>query len=226
MAELDEAAVLAWVTTVPGLTAEQRAAVLERMEEDEYDGGELAMAKAKSLLRLLRGTAAEGAVPQLLAARDLQLETEEKEAAAVAQPVERPSCAICMEPYSAAGGVVPRMLPCGHAFCEAGMVQMLRCAPAVRARSGCFSQQDACAHHWAGLARAGRCGRAGLRSGSSARRAGRGAWSRAGVRRNYRSCMICRGRSNKTCFMETQRSQLGAEPKHVCLRERRAWRGN
>jgi hypothetical protein len=30
-----------------------------------YDGEELAIAKAKSLLRLLRGTAAEGAVPQV-----------------------------------------------------------------------------------------------------------------------------------------------------------------
>ena len=35
-----------------------------------YDGGALANAKPKSLLRLLRGTAAEGAVPLLLAARN------------------------------------------------------------------------------------------------------------------------------------------------------------
>jgi hypothetical protein len=164
--------VLAWVAAVPQLTVVQRAAALERMEEDEYDGTELAVAKAKSLLRLLRGTAAEGAVPRLLAARDAQLEAEEEEAAAVAQleeemvaadaaaaaaaqlaavaaaadaavaaaaqqaavePAERPSCAICMEPYSAAGVVVPRMLQCGHAFCEACLDRMLRCAGHNRA---------------------------------------------------------------------------------------------
>ena len=81
--EFDEATVLAWLATVRGLTAAQRAAALERMEEDEYDGGALTMAEAKSLLRLLRWTAAEGAVARLLAARDAQLEAEEEVAAAV-----------------------------------------------------------------------------------------------------------------------------------------------
>ena len=38
MAKFDEAAVLAWLATVPGLTAVQRTAAAERMEEDEYDG--------------------------------------------------------------------------------------------------------------------------------------------------------------------------------------------
>ena len=54
-------------------------------------------------------------------------------AAAVPEPApaavaERPSCSICMEPYSAAGGVVPRMLvACGHDFCESCLDEMLRC---------------------------------------------------------------------------------------------------
>jgi hypothetical protein len=51
MAAFDEAAVLAWVGSVRGLTAAQRAAARERMAEDEYDGEELAVAKTKSLLR-------------------------------------------------------------------------------------------------------------------------------------------------------------------------------
>ena len=54
-------------------------------------------------------------------------------AVAAAEPAERPSCAICMEPYSAAGGVVPRMLECGHDFCEACLDRMLRCAGRNRA---------------------------------------------------------------------------------------------
>jgi hypothetical protein len=155
MAEFDEAAVLAWLADVPGLAAAQRAAALERVEEEEYDGEDLAAARPKSLLRLLRGTVAEGAVLLLLAARDAQLEDEEEKAAlaateaaeaaevaaaavttvaaaatAVAQQAtaERPSCTICMEADSAAGGVVLRMLPCGHAFCEACLARMLRCA--------------------------------------------------------------------------------------------------
>jgi len=53
---------------------------------------------------------------------------------APAAPAERPSCSICMEPYSAAGGVVPRMLvACGHDFCEVCLDEMLRCAAAIRA---------------------------------------------------------------------------------------------
>ena len=196
MVEFDEAAVLAWLGTVPGLTAAQRAAVLERVAEEEYDGEELAAVKPKRLLKLLKGSEAEAAVPLLLAARDAVLAAEETArttaaaaatataeaataaaiataeaatvaaiataeaataaaiataeaaaaaAAAVPEPApaaaaERPSCSICMEPYSAAGGVVPRMLvACGHAFCEACLDRMLRCAGhnRARARAGC-----------------------------------------------------------------------------------------
>ena len=158
MAEFDEAAVLAWVAGVPGLTVAQRAGALERVAEEEYDGEELAAVKPKRLLKLLKGSEAEGAVPRLLAARDAQLEAEEEAAAAAAvaaspaehaeaELAERPSCPICMEPYSATGGVVPRMLvTCGHAFCEACMARMLRCVGTNRA-----SRASACAHHCARL---------------------------------------------------------------------------
>ena len=93
MASFDEAVVLAWLGTVPGLTAAQLTAARARMAEDEYDGGELANAKPKSLLRLLRGTAAEGAVPLLLAARDAHL---------AAEPAMAPGCQICFEAYGSA----------------------------------------------------------------------------------------------------------------------------
>jgi ankyrin repeat protein len=174
MAAFDEAVVLAWLGTVPGLTAEQRAAALERVAAEEYDGKELAAVKPKRLMKLLKGSEAEEAVPLLLAARDALLAAEEAartiaaaaatavaiataeaataaaiataEVAAVAaaaaatvpEPApaaaaERPSCSICMEPYSAAGGVVPRMLvACGHDFCEGCLNEMLRCAAANR----------------------------------------------------------------------------------------------
>ena len=80
-------------------------------------------ATTKNLRRLLKGSAAETAVPLLLAARDAQL------AAEGAAPAEGLSCSICMEPYSTAGGVVPRILvACGHDFCEACLDAMLRCA--------------------------------------------------------------------------------------------------
>jgi hypothetical protein len=41
MAAFDEAAVLAWLGTTPGLAAAQRAAAAGIMAEDEYDGAEL-----------------------------------------------------------------------------------------------------------------------------------------------------------------------------------------
>jgi hypothetical protein len=84
MAEFDEAAVLAWLGTVPGLTAAQRAATAEKMAEDEYYGQTLIGATAKTLWRLLKGTAAEDAVPLLLAGRDDHLAAAVAGAAAAA----------------------------------------------------------------------------------------------------------------------------------------------
>jgi hypothetical protein len=86
MAEFDEAAVLAWLGTVLGLTAAQRAATAAERAEDEHNGCDLFHATAKTLRRLLKGTAAEEAVPALLAARDSCLAAEAAEvAAAVAE---------------------------------------------------------------------------------------------------------------------------------------------
>jgi hypothetical protein len=90
MAEFDEAAVLAWLGSVPGLTRAQQAAAAAEMAEDEYDGPLLAAVTIKNLRRLLKGTEAEGAVPLLLAARDAHL---------AAEPAAAPSCQICFEPY-------------------------------------------------------------------------------------------------------------------------------
>jgi hypothetical protein len=73
MVEFDGSAVLAWLSTVPGLTAAQRAAVAQMMTEDEYDGDDLVHTKSKALARLLKGSGAEEAVPLLLAARDAHL---------------------------------------------------------------------------------------------------------------------------------------------------------
>jgi hypothetical protein len=174
MAEFDEAAVLAWVGSVPGLTVIQHAAVAAMMAEEEYDGDDLVHAKAKTMRRRLKGSGAEEAVPLLLAARDAQLAAEAAAiviaaaaaavataaAAAVAEaataaasataaaatastvpppavaaaPSAEPACIICLEPYSAVGGVVPRMLRCGHEFCESCLDMMLAPVPPARKR--------------------------------------------------------------------------------------------
>jgi hypothetical protein len=162
MAEFDEAAVQAWLATVPGLAAPQLAAAADRMAEDEYEGAELVGCTAKTLRRLLKGSGAEDAVPLLLAARDEQLTAEneaehERQAeqaaadtasivadhaaavtaatrtanAAVAKAEEAaakaaPSCGVCFEAYGETA--VPRILACGHTFCEECLCKMLRCA--------------------------------------------------------------------------------------------------
>ena len=98
MAAFDEAAVLAWLGTVPGLTAAQLAAVYDIMAEDEYDGSALAGVTAKMLGRLLKGTEAEGVVPLLLAARDAHLAAAAAETAAAATaagPLAPPDEFVC-----------------------------------------------------------------------------------------------------------------------------------
>jgi hypothetical protein len=103
MASFDEAAVLAWLGTVPGLTTAERAAAAEMIAEDEYDGSALVGVTAKMLERLLKGTEAEGAAPLLLTARDVHLAAEaaEPEPAAM-EPAAAPSCQICFEAYGSA----------------------------------------------------------------------------------------------------------------------------
>ena len=44
------------------------------------------------------------------------------------------ACSICLDPYSAAGDVVPRMLDCGHDFCEGCLDQILRPLLASKSR--------------------------------------------------------------------------------------------
>ena len=125
MAGFDEAAVLSWLGTVPGLTAAQQVAAAEEMAEDEYDGDALVHVKPKTLLRVLKGTAAEAAVPALLAARDAHLAAEAAEEAAAeaadaaaaaeaaaaeatapepatAELAAAPGCQICFEAYGSA----------------------------------------------------------------------------------------------------------------------------
>jgi hypothetical protein len=74
---------------------------------------------------VLLGSEVEEAVPLLLATRDTRLLTELAPAAeppvaapaATTAPAEQLGCPICLEPYIAVHGVVPRMLvTCGHSF--------------------------------------------------------------------------------------------------------------
>jgi curved DNA-binding protein CbpA len=97
---------------------------------EEDDLKELGIAKGPrvKILTTMRAFAGSGlTVPQAAA-------TAAAPEPAPAAVLERPSCSICMEPYSAAGGVVPRMLvACGHDFCEGCLDKMLLCAAAIRA---------------------------------------------------------------------------------------------
>jgi hypothetical protein len=99
MAEFDEVAVLVWLSRVPGLTAAQLADVNDIMADAEYEGAELVGLTVKSLRRLLKGTAAEEAVPLLLAARDDHLTAAaaeaEQRAAAAAEPLVPPDEFVC-----------------------------------------------------------------------------------------------------------------------------------
>jgi hypothetical protein len=98
------------------------------MAEDEYDGINIVHATAKTLRRLLKGTAAEAAVPALLTARDSCLaveaavaavadaEAEEADAAAAAVAAESaasPGFQICFEAY---GSVRPPLTSEVHRY--------------------------------------------------------------------------------------------------------------
>jgi hypothetical protein len=93
------------------------------MVEDEHSGSDLVRGTAKTLRRLLKGTAAEAAVPALLAARDSCLAAEAAAAtgeaagdaevvaaaeaeAAAAEAAAAPGCQICFEAY---GSVPPSL---------------------------------------------------------------------------------------------------------------------
>jgi hypothetical protein len=122
MADFDEAVVWSWLATVPGLTPDQLAAAAERMAEHEYEGAELVGCTAKTLRRLLTGSDAEEAAPLLLAARDEYLAAERE----AHEYLATPSCGVCFDAYSEE--IVPRILACGHTFCEGCLNMMLRCA--------------------------------------------------------------------------------------------------
>ena len=73
MDEFGAAEVLRWLETVDGLSDRQRAAIKDRLEDEEYIGKDLLDLTERSLPRLLRGTDASGAAPVLLVARDKHL---------------------------------------------------------------------------------------------------------------------------------------------------------
>ena len=73
----------------------------------------------RSVLRLLRGSDAAEAAPLVLAARDKS---------APAPVLEAASCPICLHLYG--DSIAPRMMGCGHTFCDGCLDEMLRPLPA------------------------------------------------------------------------------------------------
>ena len=69
----------------------------------------------RSVLRLLRGSDAAEAAPLVLAARDKS---------APAPVLEAASCPICLHLYG--DSIAPRMMGCGHTFCDGCLGEMLR----------------------------------------------------------------------------------------------------
>jgi hypothetical protein len=134
MAEWSEEQVLAWAELVE-LGPETGAALRAVFREEDTDGDDLATLPAKRLLKMLKRGGLRGDLPAaaaaVLAARDVLLaraSPPRREAAAPAEAAAAkaaPSCQICFEPYGAA--IVPRMLRCGHTFCEPCLSKMLRC---------------------------------------------------------------------------------------------------
>jgi SWI/SNF-related matrix-associated actin-dependent regulator 1 of chromatin subfamily A len=136
MAEWSEEQVLAWAELVE-LEPETGAALRSVFGEEDTDGDDLATLPAKRLQKMLKRGGLRGDLPAaasaVLAARDALLacaSPPRREAAAPAEAAAAakaaPSCQICFEPYGA--GIVPRMLSCGHTFCEPCLSKMLRCA--------------------------------------------------------------------------------------------------
>jgi hypothetical protein len=133
MAEWSEEQVLAWAELVE-LEPETRAALRAVFGAEDIDGEDLATLLPKRLLKMLKRAGLQGDLPAaaeaVLAARDaLRVHSSPPRRGATAEDAVAkgaPSCQICFEPYDEA--VVPRMLTCGHTFCEPCLSKMLRCA--------------------------------------------------------------------------------------------------
>ena len=115
-----------WIVSVEGIASAEIAALRSKFLEYEIDGHDLLAFRQKSLLRTLKGTKIQDnyqVVEAVLLQRDIYLSvvkashTNTVHDAASAPP----ECSICLEPFNCdinSDINPPRVLPCGHTFCQ------------------------------------------------------------------------------------------------------------
>jgi hypothetical protein len=118
MPDWSAAQVLEWVVTI-GLPAHSTSTVCAVLESLELDGDELIELRPKILQKMLQKAGAEDAAAltkQILAARDVagSVATAHDDGLAISE------CRICFEVYTseADSARVPRILTCGHTYCQ------------------------------------------------------------------------------------------------------------
>jgi hypothetical protein len=135
-----------WIDSVEGIASAETAALRSKFLEYEIDGHDLLAFRQKSLLRTLNGTKIQDnyqVVEAVLLQRDIYMSVVEASHADTVHDAASapPECSICLEPFNCdinSDINPPRVLPCGHTFCQSCLQLVLKSVQQVWAGAASY----------------------------------------------------------------------------------------